>query len=183
MQAFGSLGGLLYERARSIDYREVNPSREPKSISRESTFEQDTTDGVFIRSVLEYLCERVGMALRRLGRQCRTMTVKIRYGDFEGAARSRTLPAPTDDDVTLFREARILFAQTCTRKVAVRLVGVAVSGLITAGRQGDLLDPNADRRAGSTPASTEFEVSTGSMPSTTGIPCGSGSSTPRTRTA
>ena len=146
LRAFGSVGGLLHERARGFDGRGIIGARIPKSISRETTFEQDTIDGAFIRSVLKYLCERVGMSLRRLGRQCRTITGKVRYGDFGQIVRSRTLPAPTDDDVTLFREVLALFSQIHTRKVAVRLVGVAVSGLITVGRQSDLLDLNGDKR-------------------------------------
>jgi DNA polymerase-4 len=146
LRTFGSVGGLLHERARGLDGREVIGTRIPKSISRETTFEQDTIDGTFIRSVLKYLCERVGMELRRLGRQCRTITGKIRYGDFGQIVRSRTLPTPTDDDVALFREVLALFSQIHTRKVAVRLVGVAASGLITVGRQSDLLDLNGDKR-------------------------------------
>lgn len=146
VRTFGSTGGVLHERARGIDERKVMTTHIPKSVSRETTFEQDTTDVAFVHSVIKYLCERVGMTLRRLRRQCRRITIKIWYGDFEGAVRSRTLPVPTDDDVALFQEARVLFARTRTRKVAIRLVGVAASSLITAGRQGDLLDPRADRR-------------------------------------
>lgn len=146
LRTFGSIGGLLHERARGLDGRVLVRTRTPKSISRETTFEQDTVDRAFIRSVLKYLCERVGMALRRLGRQCRTITSKIRYGDFGQIVRSRTLPVPTNDDVTLFREVLALFSQIHTRKVAVRLVGVSASGLITVGRQSDLLDLNGDKR-------------------------------------
>ena len=146
VRTFGVVGGILRDRARGIDDREIITARTSKSISRETTFEQDTIDGIFIRSVLKYLSERVGMTLRSLGRQCRTITIKILFGDFERVVKSRTLPRPTDDHMTLFQEAVNLYTKICTRKIAIRLVGVAASRLIRTSRQTDFLDFNADRR-------------------------------------
>ena len=146
VRSFGVVGGMLHNRAQGIDEREMSVDRTSKSVSRETTFEQDTIDQAFIQSVLKYLCERIGMTLRCLGRQCRTIRIKIFFGDFKRAVKSRTLPTPTDDNVTLFQEAVNLFTQTYTRKVALRLIGIAVSGLMRTSRQRDLLDLNADRR-------------------------------------
>lgn len=146
VRTFGVTGGLIHDRARGIDERTVIRVRNSKSISRETTFKEDTIDRVFIHSVLKYLCERVGMTLRRLDRQCRTITMKIRYGDFEGSAKSRTLSSPTDDTALLFREFLNLYTQIHTRKVALRLIGITVSHFVSTSRQQDLLDRDAEKR-------------------------------------
>ena len=146
VRTFGVTGGLIHDRARGIDERNIRRKRSAKSISRETTFKEDTIDRIFIHSVLKYLCERVAMILRRLDQQCRTITMKIRYGDFEGSVKSRTLLSPTDDTAVLFREFVNLYPHIHTRKVALRLIGITVSNFITTSRQQDLLDADAEKR-------------------------------------
>jgi DNA polymerase-4 len=146
VRTFGLPGGLIHDRAQGLDDRDIIRKRNSKSISRETTFKEDTIDRLFIHSVLKYLCERVGMTLRRLDRQCRTMTMKIRFGDFQGVVRSRTFPSPSDDNAVLFREAVNLYTKLHTRKVAIRLIGVAISNFVCINRQEDFLDAGAGRR-------------------------------------
>ncbi len=146
VQAFGLTGGLLHDRACGRDQTAIYSDRIRKSISRETTFREDTIDQAFIRSVLKYLCERVGMALRLKGLQFKTVAIKIRYGDFEQAVKSRTVRSPVNDTMSLFQEAIHLYRQVFTRRVAIRLIGLSVSNLVSVTRQTDLLDPDAERR-------------------------------------
>jgi len=87
---FGVLGEAMHRYAQGIDERKVEPSPAAKSISRETTFIEDTLDRSFLRGVLGYLGERVGAELRREGKKARRVTLKLRYADFHTITRNRT---------------------------------------------------------------------------------------------
>ena len=139
---FGSIGEHLWQLAHGIDDRLVVPEREAKSISHETTFEQDIDDLEVLRSWLSDLTEQVGWRLRRHGLRGRTVHLKVRFADFSTITRSLTLPEPTDITQELWRAADEMF---CHRLPAghppVRLVGVGVGGFDESGvRQGLLFD-------------------------------------------
>jgi DNA polymerase-4 len=138
--SFGEWGELLAERAQGRDPRLVMPAETVKSISRETTYPEDTSDTALLESTLIALTESVCRRLRRRRLEARTITVKIRYSDFITHVRSRTLRRPMDVDEVFFREVLSLFRQARQRRYRIRLVGVGVSNLAPRAWQDDLFD-------------------------------------------
>ncbi len=138
--SFGEPGEVLAHRARGIDPRSVTPRETVKSISRETTFQEDVTDTGLLESSLLELAEDVCRRLRRQRLQARTVAVKIRYSDFATHTRSHTLGKPADVDEVFFREVLALFRKGRTRRYRIRLVGVGVSNLVPRCWQDDLFD-------------------------------------------
>jgi DNA polymerase-4 len=93
---FGASGEHLWQLAHGIDDRPVIAEREAKSISHETTFEQDIDDLEVLRAWLLDLTEQVGWRLRRHRLRGRTVQLKVRFADFSLITRSQTLPEPTD---------------------------------------------------------------------------------------
>ena len=129
VQTFGPLGEALYQHARGQDASAVEQRGLPKSISRETTFEQDTADRAFLLSMIYYLTERAARQLRYLGMKARTVTVKLRYSDFQTISKSRSLRHHSRQDDCFYRLALHLLEQLYTRRVRVRLVGLRLSDL------------------------------------------------------
>lgn len=163
--AFGeAIGRQIWERARGLDGREVMLPAAPKSLARETTIEGGTIDTELLGGLIEYLCERIGAALRENGlhdreavngmydrtaihgRQARTLGLRLRYVDYLSAHRTERLARPTNDERALLAAAKELFAKLFTRRVAVRLVGVSVANLEPDRRQNELFDTGANRR-------------------------------------
>jgi DNA polymerase IV len=139
---FGSNGEYLWQLAHGIDDRPVVPEREAKSISHETTFEQDINDLDVLRAWLLDLTEQVGWRLRRHGLRGRTVQLKVRFADFSLITRSQTLPEPTDITQELWQAAdELLGHRLPTGHLPVRLIGIGVSGFDESGyRQGMLFD-------------------------------------------
>ena len=126
----GVVGGLLRDRARGIDPRELELSTERISISVENTFERDLTDRGQLHGELRRMAVRVGDHLRESGRTARTVTTKLRYTDFSIRSRSTSLRIGIDDGAEIGALAcRLLDRALSDRPGALRLVGVGVSGL------------------------------------------------------
>jgi DNA polymerase-4 len=130
---FGRPGADLHERCRGRDTRAVAAREIPRSISRETSFHQETIDRREIEAMLYYLCERAGNTLRQLGLLARTVEVKIRTAaltaDPRGEEGSTTLRSPTAIDGEIFAAALARYRALHRRRVALRLVGVALTGL------------------------------------------------------
>lgn len=134
VETFGDLAGeALYRKARGQGSTTIDLPGEPKSISRETTFEQDTADRNFIRAILYYLTERACWKLRRIGMKAHTITVKLRYSDFKTDARGRSIGHYSDQDHEFYGTASELLDRLYTRRVTARLVGVQLSNLTTEG--------------------------------------------------
>ena len=143
---FGVHGDVIHRYANGIDNRGLELPAPAKSISRESTFAEDTLDRTFLSATLHYLGERVGATLRSQGKQARCVTLKLRYADFESITRSRTLREGIDTDRAIFEVGRRLMEKALEqRAMPVRLVGIGVSNLIE-GRQLNMFDPWAERQ-------------------------------------
>ncbi len=144
---FGVSGEVLHRSASGIDDRKVElPSGVVKSISRETTFDKDTRDHVFLEATLRYLSEKVGADLRERGKQTRCVTLKLRYADFTTITRSHTLPQTIDSDQTIFDTGVKLLARALAmEKQPVRLIGIGVSNLAESGGQLAMLDASAQR--------------------------------------
>jgi DNA polymerase-4 len=123
----------LRARARGIDPRPVVPiPAERISISSERTFAEDVSSGAELESIGWAMVERVAETLRTRGRAARTVTIKLRYTDFQTITRGQTVPAATDDARVIWETARGLLARALTeREGPLRLMGVGVSGLVS----------------------------------------------------
>ncbi len=137
---FGEWGRQMSERSQGLCIRPVTERREPKSLSREVTFNTDTIDPMALEMTLCRLAEGVGYGIRRLRMTAGTVSIKLRYSDFQTISRSRTIP-PTDDDVEIFQTARALFKKAFSRRVRIRILGVKLSHLATRNPQGSLFVP------------------------------------------
>ncbi|MGA7937684.1 MAG: DNA polymerase IV [Kovacikia sp.] len=127
---FGKVGRFYYRIVRAQDDRPVNPNRIRKSIGAEKTFEQDLTDlsllGIELKTIAQTLKNRLD-ARNACGR---TITLKIRYADYQLITRSRTLPLPTADEAIIFDVTRELLEATIYGSdKQVRLLGISVSNL------------------------------------------------------
>jgi len=143
---FGASGEVLHRFSNGIDNRKVLPPSAAKSISRETTFGEDTRNVTLIEATLRYLSERVGAYLRQRARQAKCVTLKLRYADFTTITRSHTLLQTTDTDQTIFDTGvNLLHKALSAEKQAVRLIGIGVSNLAEPGHQLAMLDPSAQR--------------------------------------
>ncbi len=126
-----SRGRWLWERVRGLDSSRVNSEDERKSVSSERTFNTDLTDDRALELKLLGLVGSVGGTLRRKGLRGRTITVKIRDGDFKTRQASHTLPDPVESDRTIHSVARnLLMELRKRRRTSVRLLGVGISSLV-----------------------------------------------------
>jgi len=113
----------LHELAHGVDPRPVVTHRDEVTIGRETTFEEDVSDRDVLRGVLRRLADDVGSRLRRAGAQARTVSIKVRFGDFRTITRARTLPQPTDVGHAIHAAAiALLDAEGALEPV--RLIGV-----------------------------------------------------------
>ena len=144
---FGASGEALYRFARGQDNRRVEAPGVAKSISRETTFQEDTRDSARLKATLRYLGERVGADLRSRNKQAKCVTLKLRYADFTTITRRHTLKQPVDSDKAIYESGEILMNGVLSQeKQAVRLIGIGVSGLVESGRQLDMLDTRERRQ-------------------------------------
>ena len=116
--------------ARGLDDRPVVPDSQAKSIGQEQTFDSDMTDPTEVRRVLLQQVEQVARRLRKHRLWARTVSLKIRFGQFQTISRSTTLGRPTEATTDLWRAAAGLL-NTWTRATfqPVRLIGMAVKQL------------------------------------------------------
>jgi DNA polymerase-4 len=98
------------------------------TISNERTFREDVRDPFCIEAMLCSLCERVCWRARKRGVKARTVTLKLRYADFHTLSRSRTM-TPTCSELELYPVIRDLFDRSRRRRLAIRLLGIALSNL------------------------------------------------------
>ena len=137
---FGTAGLIMHNHASAIDDRKVGSHGVVKSISRETTFDNDIRDGTVLAATLRYLSEKVGGALRRHGKRAKCVNVKLRYADFTTITRRQTLIKTGDSDRVIFDAGyKLLKKELSGNKQAVRLIGIGVTGLVK-GKQLDMLD-------------------------------------------
>jgi len=141
---FGQWGIALYRKARGGDSYEFLIDAEPKSISHNHTFGEDTDDLAEMESLLSHLSQKTCKRLREAGLSARTLTLTIRYAGFETYTRSKTVQDPVHLDADIHAVFLELFHAHRDTKRKVRLLGVALSGLCHGAAQLDLLE--GDRR-------------------------------------
>ena len=145
---FGEDGPALAARARGEDNRRVDPAREAKSISAETTFDTDLRDLTALEAPLWRLCEKLGRKLSEKGLAAAGVVLKLKTAAFQTRTRNVRLPRPTKLPETLFAAARPMLAREATG-AAFRLIGIGAQPLAPGDQADlpDLADPDAARRA------------------------------------
>ncbi len=114
--------------AKGVDHRRVEPPALPKSIGEETTFSRDVSDISTLKAQAEEFCDAVLKRVRRHNMRFRTVTLKVRFDDFDTLTRSHSLQVATDDHGLFRRTCVELFDRVDLRR-PVRLIGVSVSNL------------------------------------------------------
>jgi DNA polymerase IV len=139
-EAFGQWGSGLYRKARGEDAFEFFLDAEAKSISHNHTFGVDTSDLEQMRATLSHLGQKATKRLRDAGLSSRTITLTIRYANFQTTTHAKTLNEPTNLDAAILGVLRELFDARLDRKRQVRLLGAALASFSHGSQQLDLLE-------------------------------------------
>ncbi|MCX6550243.1 MAG: DNA polymerase IV [Acidobacteria bacterium] len=128
--AIGSYADWLIQLSHGVDERPVEPHRERKSVGTENTFAQDLTDRARIEAEIAGMAEEDADWLARKNLFARTVTIKVRYGDFTTITRSHTAVPASRDAGDLATRAVALLDRTEAGTRPVRLLGVSLHGLV-----------------------------------------------------
>ncbi|MGE5187410.1 MAG: DNA polymerase IV [Betaproteobacteria bacterium] len=132
---FGVMGVQMHLMAKGLDRSEVEERMGIKSVSHETTFEEDTADPVAILQALDTLCEEVQREVAHQKLLFKTVSVKIRYQGFETHTKSKTLPRLTKQLEDLGKTAKELLLPYLQSDRRMRLIGVRVSSLVSCEKQ------------------------------------------------
>jgi len=145
---YGAIGERIARFVRGEDERAVDPVSVRKSLSAETTLDQDLSAADELSPILWRLTEKVARGLRAESLAGRTVTLKLKTANFRLLTRRRTLASPTHSAETIYRAAKPLLMGEISN-TAYRLIGVGVSGFAPLEAAGlfDLADPEAPRRA------------------------------------
>lgn len=143
-QVFGKSGIIMWKKANGIDDSPVQQYSERQSISYERTFDQDTFDIAFLRSVLLAMAEKLAFSLRKKNKLSSCITVKIRYSNFDTHTKQLRIPYTASDHV-LIGHAKTLFEQLYERRMMIRLIGLRVSHLVSGGYQINLFEDTEEQ--------------------------------------
>jgi DNA polymerase IV len=161
---FGSMGDRLWHLCRGLDTRRVSRDEAVKSISKETTFDEDIADRDLLEGHLWRLAEQVADRAKARDLAGRTVTLKLKRADFSGLTRRHSLAGPTQTADRIFREAQALLA-ALAEKGPFRLIGVGIADLCPddqADQTRDLLDPDAGKRAAAEAATDKIRARFGS---------------------
>lgn len=145
---FGSMGFRLWHLARGEDRRKITARAPVKSISKETTFFEDTSDLDILDGHLWRLAEQVADRAKAKSKAGRVVTLKLKRKDFTLISRRQSLRDATQMTDTIYTTARALF-DSCADKGPFRLIGVGISDIVedsAADLSADLLDPKAAQR-------------------------------------
>ena len=171
----GNQARRIWELARGIDERPVEPDRQIQSVGNEETYESDVEDPAVIDLELHYFANRVAKRLRKYGLMGHTVSIKVRYNDFKTVSRQKRLDSATDQERIIYETSVLLWNKLMRDALSVkqeeqevmgatprpkfdnsilevpvkpiRLLGVTVSGLSTEGIvQDDLFSIEADEK-------------------------------------
>lgn len=146
VRRFGGLGDRLWKLAHGEDARTVTPNRVPKSISHETTFNEDIADEAELRWHLWQLSEKVSARAKKLGLAGWVVTLKLKRADHTVITRRHTLDEPSQMADRLYRTSLAMLHRNVDAG-PFRLLGVGFSSLAVRGvESGDLLEPEGERR-------------------------------------
>jgi DNA polymerase IV len=138
----GQNGTSLWEKANGIDHSMVVPYHDQKSLSKEMTFDKDTTDISLLRSILVKMTEELCYDVRSKNRCVGMLSIKIRYSNFDTHTRQLSVPYTASDDI-LQEKALEILEKLYDRRLLIRLIGVRFSKLVAGFSQIQLFDNSA----------------------------------------
>ncbi len=127
---FGKVANFYYHIVRGIDNRQVTTSRIRKSLGCERTFSKDIDDVEEMLEVLKTISQKLSGKMREKKFKAKTLTVKIKYANFDMVSRSKTLDLPFDDEKIMLHIGRKLMLETLGPKCSIRLLGFSLSNLV-----------------------------------------------------
>ena len=127
IQLFGKSGSYFYDIAHGLDDRPVEPNRIRKSIGKETTFSEDINDTDQMIEVLEDIAAKLENSLIKKDAKGRTITLKMKYFDFQSITRSITIDEPADSASVIMKYVRPLLSKTEAGEKKVRLLGISIS--------------------------------------------------------
>ncbi|CAM4356630.1 DNA polymerase-4 [Pedobacter westerhofensis] len=145
-QMIGKNGLELWKKANGIDNNPVEPYRERKSISKEHTFDQDTIDLPMLKSMMVGMVEQLAFQLRSEQWLSSTVTVKIRYANFDTETKQCRVPY-TSADHSLISVVKELFDSLYKRRMRLRLIGIQLSGLVRGTYQINIFEDTVEMMA------------------------------------
>ena len=140
-RVLGENGISIWKKANGTDYTPVTPYQEQKSMSKETTYEQDTIDMELLRKTLAKMVNELAFELRKDQKLTGCLAVKIRYSNFDTYSKQFKIPY-THSDRFILDKVYELFDQLYSRRMLIRLIGVKFSHLITGSYQTDLFQDN-----------------------------------------
>jgi DNA polymerase-4 len=129
IEKFGKTGRHYYRIVRGIDRREVKSHRQRKSYGKEQTFPEDIDDRLWIENFLDEMATKIASGMQKKRLSGKTVTLKVRYDDFETITRSTSYSYHINDARGIAESARILLEQTEAGRRKVRLLGITLSNL------------------------------------------------------
>lgn len=142
-RVLGKNGIIIWKKANGIDPTPVEPYSERKSISSETTFEQDTIDIAMINDLLLKMVEKLAYQLRTKQKLASCVTVKVRYANFDTHTLQRRIPYTAFDHM-LLPVTRSLFDRLYQRRMLIRLIGVRFSHLVSGVQQISMFDDSPE---------------------------------------
>lgn len=148
IRRYGSMGQHLARLARGEDSRSIKPGSGSKSVSKETTFSDDKSTSEQLLPILRKLSEGVSSQLKKKHIAGQTVVLKLKTSDFKTRTRSRQIPDPTQLEDRIFRTGtELLLPELDGTKFRLLGIGVSTLGPDEQADPGDMLDPNANRRA------------------------------------
>ncbi len=141
---FGNSADWLFHLARGIDHRRVKSDRPMKSLGGERTFPHDLRHDASIRDALEHICAIVWSRAEKAGAKGRTVTLKMRYGDFQTITRAKTLAAPIADGASLLDVGTQILDGLLPAERGIRLIGITLSKFDDGAAHGTKKEEEAD---------------------------------------
>ena len=142
-KVMGKNGAVIWEKANGIDTTPVRPYHEAKSVSTETTFEQDSIDIVRMKEILVKMVEKIAFELRDQQKLTSCVTLKIRYSNFDTHTLQQHVPY-TAFDHHLIPVVKELFERIYQRRMLIRLIGVRFSSLVSGNPQLNMFDDNLE---------------------------------------
>ena len=143
ISALGKNGRTIWRRAHGIDNPPLVPFYERKSLSTERTFGKDTIDMVKLRTTIFAMAENLAFQLRKGNKLAGTLSVKIRYSDFNTYSKQVKIPYSSADHVIIPKVLE-LFEKLYQRRLLIRLVGVKISDIVSGNYQINLFDDTVE---------------------------------------
>lgn len=137
-------GASIWRKANGIDKSPIEPFTEQKSMSKETTFDKDTTNAELLQNMLVAMIDTLAFDLRKLQKVAGCITIKLKYSDFQTHTFQATITYTASDHV-LLQKATELFQKNYNRRVLIRLIGVKFSNLVSGFNQINLFDDTEEK--------------------------------------